>query len=450
MESDTEDKIVHDMPQEIINGQTVDIQFVEEKDITRARSTKTLNVIIRSVPSDGASSPYGAPVNLLADEPTGKLNDIEILRIIENDEITNRSLDELATIVQDLIAIPRPEQRSAEWLKERETRITASDIASALTIKKEDEINAGLRLFEITKGRLGTCCNPYSSEKCLIKKKCTPSKFWSNEAVRWGQKYEQVITMIYEKRHNEKVHEFGLIPHPTLSFIGASPDGITGSGRMLEIKCPKSRKITGIPPLYYWTQVQTQLEVCDLELCDFLECTIAEYNNEQEYLEDCYYDNEGNVVPGKCSNGLEKGILLEIYHTDSYQDAKYVYPIIGSYTEINDWISNWTKNQSVADMSEWIFRDKRARRVWWKIEKYSCVTIQRNREWFERSLPDLETVWKKILYYRNIGADQIDVDYGTRRYRKSITIITDDYVEPVQKTPYLFLSVSSSDDDGFT
>ena len=34
---------------------------------------------------------------------------------------------------------------------------------------------------------------------------------------------------------------------------------------MLEIKCPKSRKLNGFVPEYYLAQVQGQLEVCDLE-----------------------------------------------------------------------------------------------------------------------------------------------------------------------------------------
>ena len=41
------------------------------------------------------------------------------------------------------------------------------------------------------------------------------------------------------------------------------------NGRMLEIKCPYSRVINGIVPDNYEVQMQIQLEVCDLEICDF-------------------------------------------------------------------------------------------------------------------------------------------------------------------------------------
>ena len=38
---------------------------------------------------------------------------------------------------------------------------------------------------------------------------------------------------------------------------------------MLEIKCPTKRPITGFIPEYYHYQVQGQLEVCNLNYCDF-------------------------------------------------------------------------------------------------------------------------------------------------------------------------------------
>ena len=55
-------------------------------------------------------------------------------------------------------------------------------------------------------------------------------------------------------------------------------------GRMLEIKCPLTRKIKTsgevdgeICPHYYYCQVQQQLECCDLEYCDFWQCSLQEF-----------------------------------------------------------------------------------------------------------------------------------------------------------------------------
>ena len=100
-----------------------------------------------------------------------------------------------------------------------------------------------------------------------------------------------------------------------LDILSASPDGIVDSesenkdyiGRMLEIKCPTSRDITGFIPEYYHAQVQGQLEVCDLEYCDFVECKISEYSSSEEYWEDGdnYYQE----------NGFEKGVVIDTYDT---------------------------------------------------------------------------------------------------------------------------------------
>ena len=61
--------------------------------------------------------------------------------------------------------------------------------------------------------------------------------------------------MVYEWANDVSVEEFGLVCHPTIDIFAASPDGIVGKykrnkknltdkvGRMVEIKCPITRKI---------------------------------------------------------------------------------------------------------------------------------------------------------------------------------------------------------------
>ena len=101
--------------------------------------------------------------------------------------------------------------------------------------------------------------------------------------MHWGQKYEPVSVMLYEKRFQTKVDDFGCIQHRDYKCIGASPDGIVTDakseryGRMLEIKNIVNREIDGNPLKAYWIQMQIQLETCDLEYCDFLETRIKEY-----------------------------------------------------------------------------------------------------------------------------------------------------------------------------
>jgi putative phage-type endonuclease len=321
----------------------------------------------------------------------------------------------------------QPTQRTTEWYKARWNRLTASDVASALRITQKDLERAERGIFAFTKPpKIGKCCNPYDNGLTLIRKKCVPlgeRKFQGNVYTRWGQKYEPVATMIYEHRNQTKVHEFGLMLHPTIEILGASPDGICDSGVMLEIKCPFSRTITGVTPIYYWIQMQIQLEVCDLEECDFLECKISEYRDRLQFELD-----QHETDPRLSCIGLEKGALIEIKKNDDDLDPTYVYVPLGTSEEIHAWIDRWIAEEIEAHPQSWMFTPKRARVVYWRLEKQSCVRVARDREWFQDSLPQLLDTWKQIQYYRKHGVEHLPsktCDIG----KKTITVNVKSYKE---------------------
>ena len=113
--------------------------------------------------------------------------------------------------------------------------------------------------------------NKYEKPENLILTKCGYNEFKGNAATEHGNKYEDVARVIYEKRYNEKVHELGIIPHPEIGFLAGSPDGVTESGRLIEIKCPLRRKIDEDVPEHYMPQLQLLMEILDLEICDFIQ-----------------------------------------------------------------------------------------------------------------------------------------------------------------------------------
>ncbi len=99
--------------------------------------------------------------------------------------------------------------------------------------------------------------DPYKHPAELLLDKCGLGPvFVDNINVHHGKKYEPIGTMFYSFRNNILVEEYGLIQHSEKTFIGASPDGICSTktadsrslsklvGRLLEIKFPKTRKIT--------------------------------------------------------------------------------------------------------------------------------------------------------------------------------------------------------------
>lgn len=149
--------------------------------------------------------------------------------------------------VRKLLEYEYAPQRSDEWLRLREGMLTASDAATALGV------------------------NPYEKPKDLLMKKCGLKKFNGNMATQHGNKYEEEARDIYCLKYNEVAHEIGLKGHPDYSWLGGSPDGITESGKLIEIKCPLKRDIKPEVPIYYMPQLQLLMETLDLEQCDFIQ-----------------------------------------------------------------------------------------------------------------------------------------------------------------------------------
>lgn len=120
--------------------------------------------------------------------------------------------------VKELLCVEFFEQGSSAWLAQRNQMLTASDVAAALGL------------------------NPYQSVKTLLEKKAFPEykrrldKRNDTAATRWGHLYEDEARRLYENKTGHFVYEFGVIPHRDLPWLGGSPDGITASGRLLEIK----------------------------------------------------------------------------------------------------------------------------------------------------------------------------------------------------------------------
>jgi putative phage-type endonuclease len=187
-------------------------------------------------------------------------------------------------ILNELIKKPLIKQRTPEWFKLREDRLTASDLYDAIK-------------------------NPLS----LAKKKLKGITFNSSAipALKWGTMFEPIAIQIYSHINNKKIHEFGLVINDDIQYFGASPDGITEDGIMIEIKCPYSRKIVNgeIPEKYYY-QIQGQLAVCNLEDCDYIECEFISLGSKDEYLD------------LKEDENYKHGIIAELKVNNDY-DYKY-------------------------------------------------------------------------------------------------------------------------------
>ena len=104
------------------------------------------------------------------------------------------------------------------------------------------------------------------------------------------------------KNYIIKVLDFGLIPHPEFTIFGAVPDGIcddTGNldyiEEWLKLSDQMQKKVTKSVPEHYLMQVQGQLEVCDLDECDFFQVKIEEYENYEDYCNDKFEIDGSNL-----------------------------------------------------------------------------------------------------------------------------------------------------------
>jgi hypothetical protein len=229
----------------------------------------------------------------------------------------------------------------------------------------------------------------------------------TNTPLHWGQKYEPVTVQIYERDYKTKVEDFGCIQHHTYKFLGASPDGIIVNkeseryGRMLEIKNVVSRDINGIPKKEYWIQMQLQMEVCDLDECDFLETKFTEYPDESSFFNDTKL-NENLIGDDRIltlsADNKTKGIIL-YFHTKEGKPF-YKYKPLEITNEID--IRCWEESELEKYESE-PYNYTFLKFIYWKLETISCVLVIRNKIWFQNNIGQLAKVWKTIEEERITG-----------------------------------------------
>ena len=280
----------------------------------------------------------------------------------------SRNFNKIKTQLNYLNNIPQPEQRSDEWYIFRNSALTASNIykifisdytQSQLIIEKSEPVDL----------------NKYKNTNL-------------NSPMHWGQKFEPVSVLYYEFINNTTVSEFGCVKHNKYSYIAASPDGIVCDensplyGRMLEIKNVVSREIDGIPMPAYWIQMQLQMEVCNLNECDFLETKFTEYLSQEDYLDDI--------------SDKHRGFIMQFCDTNG--DVHYEYPPFAMNKIDNAEYNTWTQGQILKNNNKTYVRN-----IYWKLEVISCVLVLRNKLWFKNVQPYIEIFWKNLIDEKESG-----------------------------------------------
>ncbi len=304
--------------------------------------------------------------------------------------IAEPNVKKLKKLIKSYENMEQPAQKTEAWHKFRWNGLTASSLWKAL--------------------------DSQSSKNSIIYQKCKPLDLNKNMGCNInspfhnGHKYEPLSIMIYENWFNTKIAEVGAIKHVKYPFLRASPDGInidpknSRYGRALEIKNPVNRELTGIPKKDYWIQMQMQMEVWDLEECDFLETTFKEYENEEEYLKDGIKFNE-------TENNKMKGVIVRFYDGN---EPVYKYPPLDlNKKEFEEWYDKIIEEDNKLSWIE---------NIYWYMENYSLVLVPRNKKWFNYVLPELQDIWNTILKERKTGYSHRKPNKKERRKKKKDNI----------------------------
>lgn len=263
--------------------------------------------------------------------------------------------------VQRLLSSQQVAQRTPEWYAESMNLLTASELGNLF---KSPRTRALMVMSKVQPPSHSSSAAPVDSSFMT--------------AFDWGIRFEPVVKMLYERRHQSVVAEVGRIRHGTLAHIAASPDGIVAegprAGRLLEIKCPVTRIPDETVPDDYYAQMQQQMEVCDLDMCDYVEVKFrAPYSSAapMEYA-------------GPVADGMS-GIIWRLQRegADGIPKSRYLYDEPGVLADEPD-AGRLLEGEVVME------------RVLWEVVTWNETTVHRNRAFWAAAMPKIDAFWADV------------------------------------------------------
>jgi len=119
--------------------------------------------------------------------------------------------------------------------------------------------------------------NPYETQWELLESKVEKKHpFFGNVFTEHGCKYEDTALMLYSKLTNNEYKSQINFKHKDYTWISGRVDAITTNNCLVEIKCPYRKKFKDLlteddVPKHYWIQCQVYMEMCNIEICHYVE-----------------------------------------------------------------------------------------------------------------------------------------------------------------------------------
>jgi len=261
--------------------------------------------------------------------------------------------------IDALQAKPQSVQRSEEWYRETAGLLTASELYNLFSSPRS---RGQLVMSKIA----AAPSTPMSAPK----KSCMTAEMTPFD---WGTRFEPVAKMILEADWSATIVDLGRIRHPTIKSLAASPDGLITAtntdqallGNLIEIKCPSSRVVGGGVPPNYWYQMQLQLEVAEVPVCQYCEFTFKSATARGPMEE--------------APLGATEGLIYLLQNHDTLE-TKYVYGPIGAM------------DYDPKPEAPWQVLE----RIPWFLEKSWIHPVYRDTAWFQSIIPLLDEFWRDV------------------------------------------------------
>jgi hypothetical protein len=260
--------------------------------------------------------------------------------------------------LDELLGRKQFEQRTPEWYAQMSTIISASELGN---------------LFAAPRQRATMVVSKTVPPVLRQQPLAVPTDH--SRAFDWGIRFEPVVKQIYEWKYGVTMKELGRLHHPTDPRCTASPDGLIYDcpknerrGRLIEIKCPVTREITGVIPKDYYAQMQMQLHVTGLDICDFVEASFSSP----------YPRIERQEGPSQFDGYIA---LVRYAESRGTQDFYYVYSPIQAEA---DWQPEHAEDEEVVEI------------IPWRLMRWSEQQVMRSEEWWRSLQPFIETFWEDV------------------------------------------------------
>ena len=295
------------------------------------------------------------------------------------------SLAEKQSKVKSIQEAPQIPQRSEEWYRHFGKVLTASEFSAVFTNTK--------RRRDLVVSKV----NP-STDIPNFQHACPTD---SMTALGWGIRFEPVVKQLLEHRDKCKLFEPGRLYHKTNTHLAASPDGLIAEAsnpeqlaRLVEIKCPYSRTIGGEIPSDYWIQMQIQMEVADVDECEYIEVELVSNRANQQIPLD---------LSGTTYQGIVYLVKKGVREGEAF-DYQYVYGDIDTQ-----------------DRPEFPKGYECIETIPWGLKRWHRKVVSRDRTWYESTKSWQEAFWNDVEAVRQGQDIQQPISK-----KPDICLITDD------------------------